>query len=94
MTYDEYGGQWDHVPPPGAGSPTEGAYDAFGPGTRIPALLLSAGMTRSGVDHTTYDTLSILRTIEAQWLPAGVSLGRRDALVNDLGRAVSVGRPH
>ena len=64
------------------------------PGTRIPAILIARSLTKSGVDHTTYDTLSILRTIEAQWLPAGVSLGHRDALVNDLGPAVSVGRPH
>lgn len=33
VTYDEFGGQWDHVSPPGKGSPTKGAYDAFGPGT-------------------------------------------------------------
>jgi acid phosphatase len=92
VTYDEFGGQWDHVSPPGMGTP--GAHDAFGPGTRIPAILIARSLTKSGVDHTVYDTLSILRTIEAQWLPPGVSLGHRDALVNDLGSAISVGRPH
>ena len=92
VTYDEFGGQWDHVPPPGMGTP--GAHDEFGPGTRIPAILIARSLTSSGVDHTSYDTLSILRTIEAEWLPAGVSLGRRDALVNDLGPAVSTGRPN
>ena len=92
VTYDEFGGQWDHVPPPGMGTP--GAHDAFGPGTRIPAILIARSLTKSGVDHTVYDTLSILRTIEAQWLPPGVSLGHRDASVNDLGPAISVGRPH
>jgi acid phosphatase len=91
VTYDEFGGQWDHVSPPGMG--TTGAHDAFGPGTRIPAILIARSLTKSGVDHTVYDTVSILRTIEAQWLPAGVSLGQRDALVNDLGPAISVGRP-
>jgi phospholipase C len=90
VTYDEFGGQWDHVPPPGMG--TTGAHDQWGPGTRIPALLIGRSLTSSGVDHTVYDTTSILRTIEAQWnLP---NLGQRDALVNDLGPAVSVGRPH
>ena len=90
MTYDEYGGQWDHVPPPGAGSPTEGAYDAFGPGTRIPALLLSAGMTRSGVDHTTYDTTSTIATLERAFGLAPV--GIRDSHVADLRKAVRIGR--
>ena len=35
VTYDEFGGQWDHVPPPGQGS-TPGPHDQWGPGTRIP----------------------------------------------------------
>jgi phospholipase C len=92
VTYDEFGGQWDHVPPPGMGTP--GAHDQFGPGTRIPAILIGRSLTTSGVDHTVYDTTSILRTIEAEWLPPGVTLGHRDAVVNDLGAAVSTGRPH
>src|SRR5262249_3441840 len=46
VTYDEFGGQWDHVAPPGtalnpanpaAGKPA----DQFGPGTRLPTLLIS-----------------------------------------------------
>jgi acid phosphatase len=90
VTYDEFGGQWDHVSPPGMG--TDGAHDAWGPGTRIPAILIGRSLTRSGVDHTVYDTTSILRTIEAQWL-GNANLGQRDALVNDLGNAVRAGRP-
>jgi acid phosphatase len=90
LTYDEFGGQWDHVPPPGAGSPTKGAYDAFGPGTRIPALLVSARMTRSGVDHTVYDTTSILTTLEHQFRLAPV--GIRDTRVPDLQSAIRLGR--
>jgi phospholipase C len=90
VTYDEFGGQWDHVPPPGAGSPTKGAYDAFGPGTRIPALLVSAAMSRSGVDHTVYDTTSILTTLEHQFRLAPV--GIRDARVPDLSPAIRLGQ--
>src|SRR3954465_15308410 len=56
VTYDEFGGQWDHVSPP--------KVDAWGPGTRIPALGIGGRQRRSGVDHTTYDTTSILATIE------------------------------
>ena len=80
VTYDEFGGQWDHVSPPGTGS-TVGAHDAFGPGTRIPALVISAAFTRSGVDHTVYDTTSIMASIERRLGLAPVS--SRDAQVAD-----------
>ena len=89
VTYDEFGGQWDHVPPPGQGHATKGVSDEMGPGTRIPALLVSAAFTRSGVDHTVYDTTSILATIERGLHVAPVA--DRDAAVADLGPAVRVG---
>src|SRR6185312_9406988 len=88
VTYDEFGGQWDHVSPPGTGN-TQGAHDLFGPGTRIPALVIGQRIKHDGVDHTVYDTTSIMRTIEEQWHLQPVA--SRDAVVNDLGRAV---RPH
>ena len=55
ITYDEFGGAWDHVPPPKG--------DLLGPGTRIPALIISPYAKRGSVDHTQYDTESILRLI-------------------------------
>jgi acid phosphatase len=87
VTYDEFGGQWDHVPPPGMGH-TRGVHDAYGPGTRIPALVISASMRRSGVDHRVYDTTSILATIERglHLLP----LSSRDAQVADLRHVLRV----
>ena len=86
VTYDEFGGQWDHVSPPGAGSRTPGPHDAFGPGTRIPALVIGPAVRRSSVDHTSYDTTSIIATIERQY---GLRpLTSRDARVNDLGHAL------
>jgi acid phosphatase len=88
VTYDEFGGQWDHVSPPGLG--TSGVHDAFGPGTRIPAILIARSMTSSTVDHTVYDTTSIMRTIEEQYGLTPVA--SRDGLVNDLGPAISAGR--
>ncbi len=64
VTYDEFGGQWDHVPPPTA----PGVSDIWGPGTRIPAILLSDRLPRrAAVDHTQYDTVSILTTIEERF---------------------------
>ncbi len=89
VTYDEFGGQWDHVPPPGMG--TAGVHDAWGPGTRIPALLISRSFRTSGVDHTVYDTTSILATIEHSFSLA--PLATRDAQVNDLTAAIEAGRP-
>ncbi len=89
VTYDEFGGQWDHVPPPGTGSPTPGVHDLQGPGTRIPALVLSKSFKRSGVDHTSYDTTSILATIEHGLGLAPLST--RDAQVADLSAALTVG---
>jgi acid phosphatase len=55
ITYDEFGGAWDHVPPPKG--------DLLGPGTRIPAIIISPYAKRGSVDHTQYDTESILRLI-------------------------------
>jgi acid phosphatase len=83
VTYDEFGGQWDHVPPPGQQGGPSGPHDLFGPGPRIPALVLSPYLTASaGVDTTEYDTTAILTTIEQRWnLQA---LTARDAAENSL----------
>jgi acid phosphatase len=59
VTYDENGGFWDHVPPP-SGS---GWGDRWGPGTRIPALVVSPFARRGYVDKTVYDTTSVLKFI-------------------------------
>ena len=91
VTYDEFGGQWDHVSPPGMGT-TQGVHDLFGPGTRIPALVIGRRIKHDGVDHTVYDTTSIMRTIEAQFGLQPVA--SRDAAVNDLGPAVNRHREH
>ncbi len=82
VTYDEFGGQWDHVSPPGQGG-TAGPHDVFGPGTRLPALVLSPFLHGNFVvDHTQYDTTSILATIERRFDLAPLS--SRDAAVHDL----------
>ncbi|MGZ4404319.1 MAG: alkaline phosphatase family protein [Gaiellaceae bacterium] len=82
VTYDEFGGQWDHVPPPGQGG-TAGPHDLWGPGTRVPALVVSPFLRGNEVvDHTQYDTTSILSTIEERYGLA--PLTSRDAAVNSL----------
>jgi phospholipase C len=82
MTYDEFGGQWDQASPPGQGN-NNGPHDQWGPGTSIPARVLAPRLNGNFVvDHTEYDTTSILATIEARWNPR--PLATRDAEVNDL----------
>ncbi|CAH2902031.1 MAG: Acid phosphatase (EC [uncultured Paraburkholderia sp.] len=55
VTVDENGGWWDPVAPPNG--------DRWGPGSRIPALVISPPAKKGYVDHTVYDTNSILRLI-------------------------------
>jgi phospholipase C len=55
VTYDENGGFWDHAPPPPG--------DRWGPGSRVPAIIVSPYAKRGHVDHTVYDTTSILKFI-------------------------------
>jgi phospholipase C len=82
VTYDEFGGAWDHVPPPGPGNP-HGPHDQWGPGTRVPALIVSPHLPDSFVvDHTSYDTTSILATLEQRYGLA--PLGSRDGGVKSL----------
>ena len=72
VTYDENGGFWDHVAPPKA--------DRFGPGTRIPAIIVSPFVKTGFVDHTQYDTNSILRLITKRYgLPVLPGISARDA---------------
>ena len=80
ITYDENGGRWDHVAPPVA--------DRWGPGTRVPTIIISPYAKRGFVDHTPYDTTSILRTIERRWNLQ--PLGPRDAAAHDLTPALDL----
>jgi len=72
ITYDENGGWWDHVAPPKG--------DRWGPGTRIPAIIVSPFAKRGYVDHTQYDTASSLRLITKVFgLPTLPGLALRDS---------------
>lgn len=72
VTYDENGGFWDHVAPPKG--------DRWGPGTRIPAIIVSPFAKKGYVDHTAYDTTSILRFITHRFgLPVLPGIVARDA---------------
>ena len=78
VTYDENGGFWDHVAPP--------VVDRFGPGSRIPALIVSPFSKGGHVDHGVYDTTSILKFIENRF---GLEpLTERDAKATSLQQAL------
>ncbi len=85
ITYDEHGGFWDHVAPPTDANHS----DIWGPGSRVPTIIISPLAKRGFVDHTLYDTTSILATIERRWDLA--PLGTRDANANDLRRSFTLG---
>ena len=59
ITYDEHGGRWDHVTPP--------VRDLWGPGARVPGIIISPLGRTNYVDHNQYETLSILSTIETRF---------------------------
>jgi acid phosphatase len=82
ITYDEYGGQWDHVAPPKG--------DLLGPGTRIPAIIVSPFAKAGTVDHTQYDSASTLRLITRRFgLTPLPGLAKRDqALIANGGTAM------
>jgi phospholipase C len=91
VTYDEFGGQRDHMAPPGQGGHAGVApSDQFGPGTRVPALIIGGRFSHSGVDHGWHDTTSILATIERAYGLAPLST--RDAHVSTLTSALTIGR--
>jgi phospholipase C len=83
ITYDDNGGYWDHVPPP--------VVDRWGPGLRVPTVIVSPWAKRGYLDHTVYDTTSILRLIETRWGLA--PLGPRDASAKDLANAFDFSAP-
>lgn len=59
VTTDENGGWWDHVAPPKG--------DRWGPGNRVPALVISPHAKKGHVDHTVYDTGSIQRFLNRRF---------------------------
>src|SRR5262249_49310778 len=74
----ENGGAWDHVGPPKG--------DLLGPGSRIPAIIVSPFARMGTVDHTAYDTASVLRLITRRFdLPTLPGLTARDGALKSNG---------
>jgi phospholipase C len=74
ITWDDYGGFYDHVPPP--------KIDEYGEGFRVPTLVISPWAKHHYIDHTEYEFASMLRLAEVNFkLP---TLGTRDVKSNDV----------
>jgi phospholipase C len=77
LTWDDWGGFYDHMPPP--------QVDEFGLGIRVPLLVMSPYARQGFIDHDTGEFSSVLRFIEDNWgLP---QLTHRDANTVDLSQA-------
>jgi phospholipase C len=73
LTYDDWGGWYDHVAPP--------QVDERGYGFRVPSMLISPYAKQGHIDHTLLDHTSILKFIEENWnIPP---LAERDAKANN-----------
>jgi len=82
LTWDEWGGFYDHVAPPQP--------DRFGLGIRVPMLVISP-WARRGLDHTTYDFTSVLKFIDQDFgMPI---LSTRERQANSIENAFQFTRP-
>jgi phospholipase C len=82
LTWDDWGGWYDHVPPP--------QVDGDGYGFRVPAIFVSPYAKTGTIDNTTYDFTSILRFIEDNW--SLQPLTARDATANSISDALDLTR--
>jgi len=71
LTWDDYGGFYDHVPPP--------QVDDFGFGIRVPLLVISPYARRGVVTHELGEFSSVLRFIEDNWGLSQLTHRDRDA---------------
>jgi phospholipase C len=102
ITYDEHGGNYDHVPPPtGAIAPDQAighsGFDFTRFGVRVPAVLVSPLIPAGTILHAPgdgrppFDHTSIIATLRARF---GIgALGKRDAAAPDLGSILTLQVP-
>ena len=77
LTWDDFGGFYDHEPPP--------QVDNFGFGPRVPLLIISPWVKAGYVEHQVLEFSSVLKFVEKRFRLA--PLTPRDELANDLASA-------
>jgi phospholipase C len=102
ITYDEHGGNYDHVHPPTGAIPPDDVIGASGFdftrfGVRVPAVLVSPLIPEGAILHAPgdgrppFDHTSIIATLRARF---GIgALGQRDAAAPDLGSVLALPTP-
>jgi len=83
VTWDDFGGFYDHVAPPQVNS--------LGLGPRVPTIIISPYAKRGYVDHTPYDFTSLLRFVEERFGLA--PLTARDAQGPNLANSFAINAP-
>ncbi|HEY2596484.1 MAG TPA: alkaline phosphatase family protein [Chloroflexota bacterium] len=94
ITFDEWGGFFDHIPPPvGTVTPAEQAlgYTDGLRGFRVPCVVVSPWSQQSTVTRTVFDHTSILKLIE--WRFGLTPLTMRDAQANNLAEVLDFANP-
>ncbi len=79
LTWDDFGGWYDHVPPP--------QLDKYGDGFRVPLLMVSPFAKQGFIDHTFSDHTSVMKFIERVFGVPHVT--QRDASASDLFEALN-----
>jgi phospholipase C len=90
ITFDEWGGFFDHVPPALAQIP-QSEKDIGNDelrGFRVPTVLVSPYVKRKSVSSKIYDHSSVLRFIEKRWDLQPLTV--RDATANDIGDEIDL----
>jgi phospholipase C len=87
ITFDEWGGFFDHVPP-GTAPDVDPAFAQRG--FRVPTLLISPFAKRHEVSHEVFDHTSVLRMIEWRWGLQPLSV--RDATATNLAVVLQLDR--
>ncbi|MDL4816654.1 alkaline phosphatase family protein [Actinomadura opuntiae] len=97
INYDEWGGFFDHVPPPAGPDPRPDLGTGLR-GFRVPCLLISPRARRGAIAHEVYDHTSVLKAIEWRWglepLSVRDAAARNIAEVLDFESAPKLKAPH
>ena len=93
VTWDDWGGFYDHVPPPRIGQPS-GWGTGYTYGFRVPLLVVSAYTPAGYVDNDEHDFGSILRMVETNFNVGLIGPGYyADAYADNLGKFFSLATP-
>jgi phospholipase C len=98
VNFDEAGGTYDHVAPPGAAPPDSAApvgqmgFTFNRSGIRVPAIAISPWIAERTVVNDEYRHTSVIRTLRERW-SLGAALTGRDATARDIAPILALDNP-